>query len=207
MLVTHVSYPNSIMEAEDGSQSTTVRLVPWREDWDQFKRLFKASARLNGVLDAVKAGEALAESRNGLAKAKVSSEAEGSSHSEKETIYQRKDDRKISTKALKQAPKLAAMLTLTLIDTVGAQQSIITDELEGDEDGVAAWAALVMHFEYSTEDLRAEARAYVWTECGSYPYTSKSKKLSQGCVAVRSRKSNLCTNRHWQPVHLSSVGR
>ncbi len=51
------------MEAEDGS---TMKLVPWREDWDQFKRLFKAQPRLNGVPDAIKAGEMLAKSRNGL---------------------------------------------------------------------------------------------------------------------------------------------
>ncbi len=80
------------MEAVEGSQNTTVRLVPWREDWDQFKRLLKASARLNGVSDAVKAGEALAELRNGLSKVKVSSEAEVSSDNEKNVTDERKDD-------------------------------------------------------------------------------------------------------------------
>ncbi len=60
------------MEAEAGSTTnSTMKLVPWREDWDQFKRLFKAQARLNGVPDAVKAGEALAKSRNGLVKAEI----------------------------------------------------------------------------------------------------------------------------------------
>ncbi len=54
------------------------------------------------------------------------------------------------------------MLTMTLMDTVGVQQSIITDELEDDEDGIEAWAALISHFEYSTEDLRAEALYHAW---------------------------------------------
>ncbi len=75
--------------------------------------------------------------------------------------------------AHRQAPKLAAMLTLSLADTVGVQQSIITDELEDDEDGIAAWAALITHFEYSTEDIKAEVLFHKWEEeslgCGEHP--------------------------------------
>ncbi len=75
--------------------------------------------------------------------------------------------------AHRQAPKLAATLTLSLADTVGVQQSIITDELEDYEDGIAAWAALVTHFEYSMEDIRAEVLFHKWEEerlgCGEHP--------------------------------------
>ncbi len=51
---------NSNMEAGDGFQNVTMKLVPWRDDWEQFRRLFNASARLNEASDAVKAGENLA---------------------------------------------------------------------------------------------------------------------------------------------------
>ncbi len=138
-----------------------MKLIPWRNDWEQFRRLFKASARLNGVSDAVKAGEAMATIRSRLAKAKVSSEV---SPNDEQKVTEKQADPEISNEARKQAPKLAAMLTLTLMDTEGVQQSIITDELEDDEDGIAAWAALTMHFEYSTEDLRAEALYHAWEE-------------------------------------------
>ncbi len=42
---------------------TTKFLVLWRNNWEKFKRMFKASVRLNGVSGAVKAGEALAKMR------------------------------------------------------------------------------------------------------------------------------------------------
>ncbi len=45
------------MEAEDGfgpSHMTQMKLVPWRDDWNLFKRLFKAAGRLNGIAEAIK---------------------------------------------------------------------------------------------------------------------------------------------------------
>ncbi len=45
---------NSNMETGDGFQNVTMKLVPWRDDWEKFRRLFNASARLNGASDAVK---------------------------------------------------------------------------------------------------------------------------------------------------------
>ncbi|MCP4286646.1 MAG: hypothetical protein GY792_19735 [Gammaproteobacteria bacterium] len=125
---------------EDGfgpSQTTQMRLVPWRDDWNLFKRLFKAAGRLNGIADAIRAGERLAvkDVKNELEK--------------QEGITQAELDR-----AQLQSPNLAAALMLTLADTVGAQQSICTDELEDSEDGIGAWASLIKHFEHSTGDLR-----------------------------------------------------
>ncbi len=142
------------MEAEDGSPNMTMKLVPWRNDWEQFKRMFKAPARLNGASDVVKAGETLAKMRKELTEASRMQDPVRS----KPIITKEGDDEHptISSNARRQAPKLAAMLTLSLADTAGVQQSIITDELEDDEDGIMAWAALVTHFEYSTEDVRAE---------------------------------------------------
>ncbi len=54
------------MEAEDGYNAVNIgtggslhnsKFVRWDGDWDQFKWFFKASARLNGVAEAVKLGE------------------------------------------------------------------------------------------------------------------------------------------------------
>ncbi len=94
---------------------------------------------------------------------------------------------------------------MTLMDTVGVQQSIITDELEDDEDGIEAWvAALISHFEYSTDDLRAEALHHAWDEeelkNGEHPdvlwarLTSIQRKLHKGNVRIYlSRKDGLWT--------------
>ncbi len=63
------------MEAEDGSQVTNLeaenysksesmanfKTIKWEGDWNQFKRLFKATARLNGVAEAVEMGELVAQ--------------------------------------------------------------------------------------------------------------------------------------------------
>ncbi len=51
------------MEADYGSDMPIKLVVPWKNDWEQFKRMFKASARLNGVADAIKAGEKIAKMR------------------------------------------------------------------------------------------------------------------------------------------------
>ncbi len=48
------------------------------------------------------------------------------------------------------------MLTLAIAVSVGAQQSIVMDELENDEDGVTAWTKLIRHFEKSTQEVRIE---------------------------------------------------
>ncbi len=86
------------------------------------------------------------------------------------------------------------MLTLSLGDTVGVQQSILTDVLEEVEDGIEAWAALVTHFEYSTEDIKAEALFHKWEEesllQGEHPdvlwarlssIQRKLAKIGEGC--------------------------
>ncbi len=67
---------------EDGfgpSHKTQMKLVPWRDDWNIFKRLFKAAGRLNGIADAIKAGKWLAakdmknelEQQEGVAQAEL----------------------------------------------------------------------------------------------------------------------------------------
>ncbi len=45
--------------AEEGgcTQVTSMKLVPWRNYWEQSRWLFKASTRLNGVLNAVNIGD------------------------------------------------------------------------------------------------------------------------------------------------------
>ncbi|MCP4320015.1 MAG: hypothetical protein GY789_29555, partial [Hyphomicrobiales bacterium] len=164
---------DSNMEAGgDGSPNMTTKLlVPWRNDWEKFKRMFKASARLNGVSDAGKAGEALAK----LRKHPIDTTRKQGPAYNKPITPEIGDDQypTVDSHTRTQAPKLAAMLTPSLADTVGVQQSIITDELEDDEDGIAAWAALVTHFEYSTEDIRAETLFHKWEEeslgCGEHP--------------------------------------
>ncbi len=52
------------MEAEDFSKSermTNFNTIKWEGDWNQFKRLFKATARLNGVAEAIRVGELVAQ--------------------------------------------------------------------------------------------------------------------------------------------------
>ncbi len=70
---------------------------------------------------------------------------------------------------------------MTLMDTVGAQQIIITDELEDDEDGIAAWAALVIQFEYNTEDVRIQAATVIIWVRMKYSY------INRGVHTVRAR--------------------
>ncbi len=173
------------MEADYGSDMPIKLVVPWKNDWEQFKRMFKASARLNGVADAIKAGEKIAKTRG--------HSNEESKAPDQEDIKEEEQLTKDPT-ASKQAAKLAAMLTLSLGDTVGVQQSIVTDVLEEDEDGIEAWAALVTHFEYSTEDIKAEALFHKWEEerllQGEHPdvlwarlssIQRKLAKIGEGC--------------------------
>ncbi len=92
------------------------------------------TGQLNGIADALRYGEILANEAN------------------TENVKVEDEDYlgKLKLKALEQSPKLAALLTLTIADSVGAQQSIVMDEHENGEDGVTAWAKLIKHFERST---------------------------------------------------------
>ncbi len=116
------------------------KIVHWQSDWNKFKRLFKATGQLNGIADALRYGEYLA---NGTKDENV--KVEDKNHLEG-----------LERRATEQSPKLAALFTLAIADSIGAQQSIVMDELDNDEDGVIAWAKLITHFEQSASEVKIE---------------------------------------------------
>ncbi len=139
------------MEADYGfsmgkeSSRPGCNVVHWNNDWHKFKRLFKATGRLNGIAEALKYAEILVT--------KASTNVEGETDIEQE---------KLQLKAIGQSPRLAALLTLAIANSEGAQQSIIMDELENDEDGITAWIKLITHFEQSTQEVRVDNLLYQW---------------------------------------------
>ncbi len=80
----------------------------WDNDWNKFKRLFKAVGWLNSITKALKYGEILAY--------KASKEVKN------EMCDEQVEDLKL--KAMGQSPKLVALLTLAIANSVGAQQSM-----------------------------------------------------------------------------------
>ncbi len=153
------------MEAEDGfsiekeSSRPGCKIVHWQNDWNKFKRVFKVTGQLNGIADALRYGEMVANGAN-TENIKVEDYRLG----------------KLKTRAVERSPKLAALLTLAIANSVGAQQSIVMNELENDEDGVMAWAKLIKHFERSTQDIRIEYLLHQWENealkpVGSLPYS------------------------------------
>ncbi len=56
-------------------------------------------------------------------------------------------------RARAQSSKLAALLTVTLMNTVGLQQAIVTDNMQNRKDGITAWSRLIKEFEHSSGDL------------------------------------------------------
>ncbi len=56
------------------SGMTKVTLPGWNSDWERFKRMFIASARLHGVSDAVKAGEEAAKAKQNVVDQKIEPE-------------------------------------------------------------------------------------------------------------------------------------
>ncbi len=128
------------MEAEDGYQPH--KAVAWKGDWDLYKRQFRAAARLNGMENAIKLAEKLAKGQDFAVLLK---------QEEEET-----------RQALAQSSRLQARLVLSLIGTVGPQQALLGSGDDDDEDGVATWARLVKHFEYTTKGLRARELHAQW---------------------------------------------
>ncbi len=120
------------------------KVVHWQNDWHKFKRVFKAAGRLNGIAEALRYGEMLACQSKNL----------------KNEVDDGPDE--LQTKALGQFPKLAALLTSAISNSEGAQQSIVMDELENDEDGITAWMKLIIHFEQSTQEVRVENLLHQW---------------------------------------------
>ncbi len=142
------------MEAGEGYQnsykSMNVKVVPWEGNWEKFKRLFKVYGRICGVSEATKAGELKA---NEMASMKAEAGAP--------CPWKEMGD-EFNARVKQQSPRLAAMLTLSLINTVGVQQAILNDELENDEDGVRAWSLLFKQFELSTQDLKTDELYCEW---------------------------------------------
>ncbi|MCP4993046.1 MAG: hypothetical protein GY934_04555, partial [Gammaproteobacteria bacterium] len=139
------------MEAEDGFQPS--KTVAWKGDWDLYKRQFRAAARLSGMEHAIKLAERLA--KGGDLKALI------------------KEDENMAQKALAQSSMLQARLVLGLIGTVGPQQALLGSGDEEDDDGIATWARLVKHFEFTTKGLRARELHAQWArerlQSGEHP--------------------------------------
>ncbi len=128
------------MEAEDGlSIMNTPKIIRWDGDWNQFKRLFKATARLNGVADAVAAGELKAQ---GCLKQETQYTSELKIETEKE-VQPGLVNEAMQKRALQQSAKLAALITLSIGVSEGPQRSIVMEELDENEDSITAWAKLV----------------------------------------------------------------
>ncbi len=108
------------MEAEDyisGETSRsaslgTTKLIRWGGDWNQFKRLFKATARLNGVADATKVAESVAHGCLKQGKQPTDNDLQQyTSELEIEVKDKEKSGpeyEELQMRALQQSPKLAA---------------------------------------------------------------------------------------------------
>ncbi len=82
------------------------KVVYWQNDWNKFKRIFKATGQLNGIADALRYGEYLANEAN-TEKVEMSDKFP----SKVENIVYTEN---LQSKALEQSPRLAALLTLAL---------------------------------------------------------------------------------------------
>ncbi len=148
------------MEAEDGSASVASKnkmiTTAWDGDWEAFKQRFEATADLNGLNEAIKAGQLLAEEK--IKWPWVAIKPEVSSQDLTDI------DMNLMSEATAQSRRLASILILSLLDSEGVQKSIVQDRLKYEKDGVRAWADLVTHFEMSTKDLRVESLTKKWDE-------------------------------------------
>ncbi len=135
------------------------RMVALDGDWDQFKWFFKASARLNGVAEALQFGEAVAE-EGSWARRQIKADEKREEEGETEPLTQ--EQKGLMKKALQQSPKLTAMLTMAIGMSYGPQKSVVMEELRTKENGIMAWAKLIQHFERSTKDLRLDDLLQQW---------------------------------------------
>ncbi len=95
------------METEKGCAKTNI--IAWNEDWNTFKRMFKTASRLNGTADAIQVRKQVAEGLSWPPEVITGD---------------------FTKRAIVPSPILAAMLTLSLYQTSGVEQSILTEELE-----------------------------------------------------------------------------
>ncbi len=81
---------------------------------------------------------------------------------EKDLATLMKEEETTTREGLAQSSRLQAKLVLCLIDTVGAQQALLDNGDEEDEDGISTWVRLVKHFELTTKGLRARELHSQW---------------------------------------------
>ncbi len=126
----------------------------WDNDWETFKQKFEATADLNGLSEAVMAGQLLAEDKINWPWFS--------------TKIERSDQTAISNKIMERATvqsrRLASMLILSLLDSTWIQISIVGGRLRYAKDGARDWADLITHFEMSSKDLRVENLTKKWDD-------------------------------------------
>ncbi len=142
----------------------------WDNDWEAFKQKFEATADLNGLNEAITAGQLLAEEK--ICWPWLSDEIAKDQRPD-EGSYEIAINQNLMERATVQTHRLASMLILSLLDSTGIQKSIVADRLRYEKDGVRAWADLVQHFEMSSKDLRVEKLTKQWDdavlETGDHP--------------------------------------
>ncbi len=124
------------MEAEYGSlKQSKMFTTPWDGNWESFKQKFEATADLNGLNEAVTAGQLLAEDKISWPcfppKVEMSSEDTTGETSSKVAA-----NVNLMKRATVQSHRLASMLILSLLDSTGIQKSIVGDRLRYEKDGV-----------------------------------------------------------------------
>ncbi len=159
------------MEAEDGSfKQSKMLTTSWDGDWESFKQKFEATADLNGLNEAVTAGQLVAEDKIRWpwlpTKEEISDEGSTVETPQRSSEYTTKitSKEKFMGSATVQSHRLASMLIMSLLDSTGIQKSIVGDRLRYEKDGVRAWADLVMHFEMNSKDLRVENLTKKWDD-------------------------------------------
>ncbi len=131
--------PDYKPEAVDCPPPMGKTMVGWRGEWTSSRKRFKAAANLNGVGDALRAGELKANDE------------------------EKHMDEGLRKKATLQSERLAALFILSLESTKGPQRSIIVNtSAKEEEDGVLLWARLIKHFEKSTREIRLATLLQEW---------------------------------------------
>ncbi len=162
---------NATQRIRSGDGLTTLgkaTVTSWQGDWSSFKKRFRAAGNLNGVRDALRAGELLASRDTG--------------HIE---------ESKMAGKVAHQSERLAALLVLALEPTKGAQRSLVVNTSTSDEDnGVLIWANLIKYFETSTRETRIASLLQLW-ERETLKQSEHPDELYGCLTAINSRLAGL----------------
>ncbi len=132
----------------EGDGFLPMKVTRWCGDWEIYKQKFEAAAELSGLAAATRVGQLVADNKIAWP--------------QNEEDKQKTEWAQDFKRAKIQSTRLASVLILSLIDTVGVQNSIVTDRLRHQKDGVRAWADLIVHFEKTSEDLRIESLIQKW---------------------------------------------